>query len=33
MTWHHHAGEIATLDKRHFSVVRPRHVAGFTLLP
>ncbi|MFI5697537.1 type II toxin-antitoxin system VapC family toxin [Kribbella sp. NPDC051586] len=26
-------GEIATLDRRHFSVVRPRHVDGFTLLP
>ena len=25
--------EIATLDRRHFSVVRPRHVAAFTLLP
>ncbi|GAA3146780.1 putative nucleic acid-binding protein [Kribbella aluminosa] len=24
---------IATLDRRHFSVVRPRHVATFTLLP
>jgi len=26
-------GEIATIDKRHFGVVRPRHVAAFTLLP
>ena len=25
--------EIATLDHRHFSVVRPRHTASFTLLP
>ena len=25
--------EIATLDRRHFSVVRPRHVAAFELLP
>lgn len=24
---------IATLDTRHFSIVRPRHVAAFTLLP
>jgi len=24
---------IATLDIRHFSVIRPRHVAAFTLLP
>jgi len=24
---------IATLDHRHFSVVRPRHVASFTLVP
>jgi predicted nucleic acid-binding protein len=24
---------IATLDHRHFSVVRPRHVAAFTLVP
>lgn len=29
----HDAREIATLDRRHFSVVRPRHVASFTLLP
>lgn len=27
------ATEIATLDRRHFSVVRPRHVESFTLLP
>lgn len=25
--------KIATLDRRHFSVVRPRHVEAFTLLP
>lgn len=25
--------EVATLDRRHFSVVRPRHVRTFTLLP
>lgn len=25
--------DIATLDRRHFSVVRPHHVAAFTLLP
>jgi uncharacterized protein len=25
--------EIATLDRRHFSVVRPRHVSVFPLLP
>ncbi len=24
---------VATLDRRHFSVVRPRHVAGFELVP
>jgi predicted nucleic acid-binding protein len=24
---------IATLDRRHFSVVKPRHVSGFRLLP
>ncbi len=24
---------VATLDRRHFSVVRPRHVRAFTLLP
>ena len=26
-------GEIATLDRRHFSVVRPQHVDTFALLP
>lgn len=26
-------GTIATLDHRHFSVVRPRHVAAFDLIP
>lgn len=25
--------EIATVDRRHFNVVRPRHVPAFTLLP
>lgn len=25
--------EVATLDRRHFTVVRPRHTAAFTLLP
>ena len=25
--------EIATLDRRHFTVVRPSHIPGFTLLP
>jgi uncharacterized protein len=25
--------EIATLDHRHFTVVRPRHTAAFVLLP
>ncbi len=29
----HQRPEIATLDRRHFHVVRPRHVDGFTLLP
>ncbi len=29
----HHADAIATLDHRHFSVVRPRHTAAFTLVP
>jgi uncharacterized protein len=29
----HNAHEIATLDHRHFSVVRPKHVDSFTLLP
>lgn len=27
------AAEIATLDQRHFTVVRPRHTGAFTLLP
>jgi uncharacterized protein len=27
------ATEVATLDRRHFSVVRPAHVDAFTLLP
>lgn len=25
--------EVATLDRRHFSVVRPQHTTAFTLLP
>ena len=25
--------EVATLDRRHFSVVRPRHTPALTLLP
>lgn len=25
--------QIATLDRRHFGVVRPNHVDAFTLLP
>ena len=25
--------EIATLDRRHFTVVRPKHVQAFTLVP
>jgi len=25
--------DVATLDHRHFAVVRPRHTAGLTLLP
>lgn len=25
--------EIATVDRRHFSIVRPRHTEAFTLLP
>jgi hypothetical protein len=25
--------ELATLDRRHFSTVRPNHSEGFTLLP
>jgi predicted nucleic acid-binding protein len=28
-----HITEIATLDRRHFTVVRPAHVDAFTLLP
>jgi hypothetical protein len=28
-----HVTELATLDRRHFSVVRPAHVEAFTLLP
>ncbi len=27
------SSEIATVDHRHFSVVRPRHTPSFTLLP
>jgi predicted nucleic acid-binding protein len=29
----HNATAIATLDRRHFSVVRPRHVAAFEIVP
>jgi predicted nucleic acid-binding protein len=29
----HGLDTIATLDHRHFATVRPRHVAGFTLVP
>lgn len=29
----HGVETIATLDRRHFGTVRPRHVAGFTLVP
>ncbi len=29
----HHADVIATLDHRHFGVVRPRHTSAFTLVP
>jgi uncharacterized protein len=29
----HHADVIATLDQRHFSVVKPRHTSAFTLVP
>lgn len=29
----HGVDTIATLDRRHFGTVRPRHVAGFTLVP
>jgi predicted nucleic acid-binding protein len=25
--------DVATIDRRHFGVVRPKHAAGFTLLP
>jgi hypothetical protein len=25
--------EVATLDRRHFTVVRPRHATALTLLP
>ena len=25
--------EVATVDRKHFSVVRPRHVSAFRLLP
>ncbi len=25
--------QVATLDRRHFSVVRPRHIEAFTLVP
>jgi hypothetical protein len=28
-----HVGALATLDRRHFSVVRSAHGAGFELLP
>jgi len=27
------ATEVATLDRRHFSIVQPKHIAAFTLLP
>ena len=27
------ATDVATLDHRHFSIVQPKHVAAFTLLP
>jgi hypothetical protein len=26
-------GEIATLDRRHFTIVRPRHVNAFEFVP
>lgn len=29
----HEQTEIATLDHRHFTVARPKHIAAFTLLP
>jgi uncharacterized protein len=25
--------EVATVDRRHFGVIRPRHTEAFTLLP
>lgn len=25
--------EVATIDRRHFNIVRPRHIEAFTLLP
>ena len=25
--------EVATVDRKHFSIVRPRHVSAFRLLP
>jgi len=25
--------EVATVDRKHFSIVRPRHVSAFGLLP
>lgn len=28
-----HAGRIATLDHRHFSVIRPAHIDAFDLVP
>ena len=28
-----HEGRVATLDRRHFSVVRPAHVASFEIVP
>lgn len=30
---HHQATRVATLDRRHFSIVRPAHCDAFTLLP
>jgi hypothetical protein len=27
------ASDLATLDRRHFSIVHPSHVGSFTLLP
>jgi uncharacterized protein len=29
----HGLDTIATLDRRHFSTIKPKHVAGFTLVP